>query len=73
MQNATLAAVQEAMKHNDVAGLDKAIAAAGKAGLQDDEGVKAAVSHLAFLHEERALVEELTKVYMIPALWIDIP
>ena len=62
IQNATLAAVQDAMKANDIARLESAIEAAKKAGLGPDEGVKAAITHVAFLHEERALVEELRKV-----------
>ncbi len=53
------------MKNNDIAALDAAIAAANKANLGTDEGVKAGVAHLAFLHEERALVEELGKVRII--------
>ena len=62
-----LQGVQDAVKSNDIGALEKAIEAANKAGLSADEVVKAGVTHLAFLNEERHLVEELTRVRVRPS------
>ena len=57
-----LQGVQDAIKSNDIGALEKASEAANKAGLTADEVVQGGVKHLAFLNEERTLVQELTKV-----------